>query len=528
MSYNSANIRRFLRQYFSDEELKVFCFDYFTHVYHEFALGMTKSQEIQLLLTHCLRQGKTFDLMAALQRERPSQFNQYFDTVQVSTNYPLHSIQRDPHQIFISYAHQDSEFAHQLAHDLTTNGYPIWIAPDSIQPGEKWVESINRGLAESGIFLLLLTNAAINSRWVQSETNAAITLEHQGEIQFIPLQAEQCIPPPLWQTYQWVTFLDDYQTGLRQLLVRLKSSSTQMPTIQQAHQETNMLSIPMLESLPTNQTPGPTLTQANKKSLRAKLFQMLILLIGIIIVGTFSSQIWNNWKSNSVADNATSTLSSTETHQSAVKPTATTTTNERFFTISPTITLNTQPTSTPTLPPANTPTPTPTHTNTSTSTPTQTATASPTITPQLLPYIVEPSQTPTLPSPVIESYINISVNPPRDTDCYGRNITSEREFEIDTRLVICVGGNTSTFPGEPPFLTGFSLQRPGGEDTFITLGANCGGSWEDGSTRCGGDYVEVFDKAGIYVITYAARDKNGIWYTGISSQFEIVYQNSDE
>lgn len=60
--------------------------------------------------------------------------------------------QRNPRLIFISHARQDADFAHQLADDLAVRGWEIWIAPDSIRPGERWVDAINRGLAESGIF----------------------------------------------------------------------------------------------------------------------------------------------------------------------------------------------------------------------------------------------------------------------------------------------------------------------------------------------------------------------------------------
>ena len=94
---------------------------------------------------------------------------------------------RDPRQIFISHAHQDADFAHRLAADLDSAGWRAWIAPESIQPGEKWVEAIGRGLDGSGVFVVALTPAAVASNWVRNETNAAIELEIRGEVHFIPL-----------------------------------------------------------------------------------------------------------------------------------------------------------------------------------------------------------------------------------------------------------------------------------------------------------------------------------------------------
>ena len=95
-----------------------------------------------------------------------------------------------PRQIFVSHAHQDAAFAQQLATDLRQQGWDIWIAPQSIYPGEQWVTAVNRGLEESRIFLLVLTPSAAQSSWVRRETDAAIHLEQQGEIQFIPLDVQ--------------------------------------------------------------------------------------------------------------------------------------------------------------------------------------------------------------------------------------------------------------------------------------------------------------------------------------------------
>jgi formylglycine-generating enzyme required for sulfatase activity len=108
-----------------------------------------------------------------------------------------------------------------LAADLQANGWPVWIAPDSIKPGEKWVEAINRGLEESGVFVLVVSPAAVESRWVRTETNLAIELEHEGQIRLTPLLFEAVSLPPLWRAYQRIPFRRDYDSGFTQLLARL-------------------------------------------------------------------------------------------------------------------------------------------------------------------------------------------------------------------------------------------------------------------------------------------------------------------
>jgi len=120
-------------------------------------------------------------------------------------------------QIFISHDSADADFARRLSHDLLNLSVPVWMAPDSIRPGEDWVEAISRGLAESSHLLVIMTPAAVASRWVRTETNVAIRREHQGEMEVIPLDVAPCEPPLLWTGYQMVSFRRGYNAGFRRL-----------------------------------------------------------------------------------------------------------------------------------------------------------------------------------------------------------------------------------------------------------------------------------------------------------------------
>jgi formylglycine-generating enzyme required for sulfatase activity len=219
---STADIRQFLIEAFNDDELTALCSDYFRDVVNDFASGMTKGQKIQLLIGYCQRRDVIPSLLAAIQRARPEQYEKRFPRaprLPARPEPPKH--ERDPKQIFISHAHEDAAFAHRLAGDLKKNGWCAWIAPENIRPGEKWVEAINRGLDESGVFLLVLTPRAVQSTWVKDETNVAIEYQHEGCLRFIPLEVERCTAPPLWRAYQRTSFLGRYQDGLDRLLTEL-------------------------------------------------------------------------------------------------------------------------------------------------------------------------------------------------------------------------------------------------------------------------------------------------------------------
>ena len=120
-------------------------------------------------------------------------------------------------QVFVSHTESDADLAHRVASYLESVGIRIWIAPESIHPGEGWVDSINRGLEESTHVVVLLSQRAVESMWVRQEVSSAIAMERKGEIQLIPLDVEPCELPPLWGAYQKISLVRDYNAGVSQL-----------------------------------------------------------------------------------------------------------------------------------------------------------------------------------------------------------------------------------------------------------------------------------------------------------------------
>ena len=218
---STADIRQYLTSAYSDEELATLCSDYFRDVYDTFAAGMTKTGKIQLLLDHCQRREVMPNLLAALERDRPDQYQKRFQQAAAEPSPAPFSQGRNPRQVFISHAHEDADFAHRLAADLRARGWRVWIAPDSIRPGEKWAEAIDRGLEECGVFVVALTPAAVRSEWVRTETNAAIDLRNKSLLRFIPAEIATCLVPPLWSAYQFISFRGAYEAGLAVLLAEL-------------------------------------------------------------------------------------------------------------------------------------------------------------------------------------------------------------------------------------------------------------------------------------------------------------------
>jgi hypothetical protein len=226
---DTTQLRDFLRDYFNLEELKDLCLE--LRVKYEDLEGGTltsKARELALLME---RHGRLVDLRAVLAEQRKEAYRAAFGeeaarpaiTATPAPRRDRPRIVRNPRQIFISHATADAEFAHRLAEDLRREGFTVWIAPESIPEGQ-WVTAINRGLAESGVMLLVLTPAAAISTWVEMETNVAISLEREGKMRFIPVCLEPDDYDPLWHGYQWVMFNRGYSAGWRELATKLGMS----------------------------------------------------------------------------------------------------------------------------------------------------------------------------------------------------------------------------------------------------------------------------------------------------------------
>ncbi|MCA9999969.1 MAG: SUMF1/EgtB/PvdO family nonheme iron enzyme, partial [Anaerolineales bacterium] len=204
-------------------------FDYFPEVADEFTTGMTKSQKVRELIGYAERHGVWDNLVAAVGKgAKVAVYQQFFNIAPQLPPTTAPSPQpRNPRQIFLSYATADVAIAQQVAAALAADGWRVWMAPDSVLPGELWVAAIERGLQESGVFLLLLSPEAVASRWVQYETNIAIALERRGKLDFVSLWLRPCEPPLTWEAYQWVVWQDGEYGRLRQRLNSTRSRGFQ-------------------------------------------------------------------------------------------------------------------------------------------------------------------------------------------------------------------------------------------------------------------------------------------------------------
>jgi hypothetical protein len=107
-------------------------------------------------------------------------------------------------QVFLSHSTEDAVIARQVADALRAAGVAVWIAPDSIRPGEAYNEAIVAGLKASDTLAVLVSKASNASKHVAREVGLA---DSQGK-RIIPIRIEPVEPSDGLTYYlsmpQWV------------------------------------------------------------------------------------------------------------------------------------------------------------------------------------------------------------------------------------------------------------------------------------------------------------------------------------
>jgi hypothetical protein len=127
-------------------------------------------------------------------------------------------------RVFISYSHDDGEFANRLADDLRFYNFEVWIDQHGIQGGDAWRKAIVEGIDSSEAFLIILSPTAMASRNVAKELNIA---DERGK-RIFPVVCKPCEIPQEMEYQltglQWIDFSADYDAAMPKLLTALDNS----------------------------------------------------------------------------------------------------------------------------------------------------------------------------------------------------------------------------------------------------------------------------------------------------------------
>ena len=92
--------------------------------------------------------------------------------------------------VFLSYAHEDSEFARRLEADLERSGLSVWSDKSDIQPGENWVRVISEAIENASNFLIVVPRTRQDESYGWGSTEIALAVSSvakHNEKRLIPI-----------------------------------------------------------------------------------------------------------------------------------------------------------------------------------------------------------------------------------------------------------------------------------------------------------------------------------------------------
>jgi hypothetical protein len=125
-----------------------------------------------------------------------------------------------PKRLFVSHATVDRRFLNRLSAVFKEYHIPFWYSAAHIRGAQQWHDEIGVSLAKCDWFLLLLSPAAVRSKWVKRELLYALQ-EDRYEKRIVPIIVKPCNFKQLSWTlasFQFVDFSTHFETGCRDLL----------------------------------------------------------------------------------------------------------------------------------------------------------------------------------------------------------------------------------------------------------------------------------------------------------------------
>lgn len=137
------------------------------------------------------------------------------------------------HDVFISYSSRNQDVANAICHVLEEADIRCWMAPRDIPVGSKYASVLKDAIVSSKVFVLIFSEFAAVSPWVESELNMAFS----NRKTIIPYKVDEALVEDYDEFYvrlnnrHWIDSFPDFHERFNELLqvvsanVSVKSSS---------------------------------------------------------------------------------------------------------------------------------------------------------------------------------------------------------------------------------------------------------------------------------------------------------------
>lgn len=122
--------------------------------------------------------------------------------------------------VFISHAMADREEVKTIETALIEHGYTPWVAATDLLPGGDIGQTISEGIAAAEVFVVVISQASMQSRWVQYEIQTAVLREADGRTFVIPIILGDIDPPSPFQNRLYLRLQPGFEADKLEPLLR--------------------------------------------------------------------------------------------------------------------------------------------------------------------------------------------------------------------------------------------------------------------------------------------------------------------
>ncbi|WP_426271250.1 toll/interleukin-1 receptor domain-containing protein [Dyella kyungheensis] len=124
-------------------------------------------------------------------------------------------------KVFISHSSVDKPFVRRLAKAIEADGFLTWLDEKELLPGDPLAKRVSEGVAQARAVLVVVSQAAIASKWLAFELNKAADRMVKGECIVIPIVIEDVRSLPA--EVEGLLYADFTKSFKRQMEAVLKS-----------------------------------------------------------------------------------------------------------------------------------------------------------------------------------------------------------------------------------------------------------------------------------------------------------------
>ena len=125
-----------------------------------------------------------------------------------------------PKEVFLSHSSKNCEVTKRIAETLRNHSILVWHSDTNIKGADQWHDEIGRALRRCDWFVVLLSDDAIESRWVKMELGYALN-HSQYDKHILPVLLEDCDFESLSWTlglFQMANFTGIPEIGYQEIL----------------------------------------------------------------------------------------------------------------------------------------------------------------------------------------------------------------------------------------------------------------------------------------------------------------------